>query len=348
LKQDIAKEMLYSSCDGTNALGQKIPKGWGGLWWMDGNPAPETVASFAHALWEPGAAGCSNAKLQHYTAEEKRTNTLKDQFGDTVECQGRMIVPFWEDRIWSMPDTQMGKQYELVGTKANSNMEFVCGGPSVDDLTICKVGASTGSDGTALYKSFMKTFAAAGGQAFNALANFAMVKVSADYWIRYSLSDGSYPYFLKRIVGCNGSPGPYWDLFMSNGTGVPPREKDLYGHGGDTREHVATVTEMQFVRWNQEDPPAGSGWTCVTDSGGTCAVMGCNAVHNSVCVEGRCMCKPGQCSQGGVCAARKPGCQADTGGTCSVHSCDSFRNAECQNGHCMCKAGQCQTDGVCS
>merc|ERR1711972_1182233 len=99
-----------------------------------------------------------------------------------------------------------------------------------------------------------------------------MVKVNKDYWIRYSLSDGSYPYFLKHIVNCDGSKGTYWDLYMSNGAGIPPRNKDVYGHGGDTRPHVAKVTDMQFVRWNMHAPPDGSGWTCATDTGGTCSV----------------------------------------------------------------------------
>lgn len=352
-KQDIAQEMLYANCNGITAVGKTVPKQWGGLWWMDGNPAPETVASFANALWEPGAAGCQKAELKHYTAAEKQSNTLKDQFGDEVPCQGRMLVPFWEDRMWAMPDTKMGVAYAEVGTKANSNMEFVCGGPSPDDLTICKVGASTGPDGTAYYKTFMNMFAGAGGQAFNAMANFAMVRVNENYWIRYSLSDGSYPYYLKRIVGCDGKPGPYWDLFMSNGMGVPPRDKDTYapatGEGrADTREHVANVTEMQFVRWNQEPAPMGSGWTCSTDTGGSCKVTGCSSVRNAECVDGRCMCRAGDCQEAGVCSAQIVGCSRDTGGTCAASSCDGFRHASCINKHCLCSHGMCEVDGVCT
>merc|ERR1712187_26712 len=136
-------------------------------------------------------------------------------------------------------------------------MEFVCGGPSPDYFQICKVGASTGADGIAWYKEFGEAFAEAGGQSFNAMATFTMVKVSKDYWIRYSLSDGSYPYFLKRIWNCDGTKGPYYDLYMSDGKGVPPRNKDVFGHGGDTRPSVAKVTNMQFVRWNTHVAPQG-------------------------------------------------------------------------------------------
>merc|ERR1712186_108920 len=116
-----------------------------------------------------------------------------------------------------------------------------------------------------------------------------MTRVNENYWIRYSLSDGSYPYYLKRIVGCDGQPGAYWNLFVSNGTGVPPREKDMYAPAEgdaryDKRDTVATVTEMQFIRWNQEPAPIGSGWTCATDTSGTCKVLGCKSFHNAECV----------------------------------------------------------------
>merc|ERR1712050_645009 len=111
-----------------------------------------------------------------------------------------------------------------------------------------------------------------------------MVRVNENYWIRYSLNDGSYPYYLKRIVNCDGSRvQPNWDLYMSNGTGIPPRTKDLYGNGGDDREHVADVPPIQFVRWSTEDPPAGSGVGCFRETGDSCRLFACASWQNAIC-----------------------------------------------------------------
>jgi hypothetical protein len=146
-RAQIAQNMLWSNCNGINAVGARVPKQLGGLWWMDGNPAPETVASFGHAIWYPGVAACRNSTLglASYTQAERNAGVVRDAFGlNPVPCQGRMIVAFWEDRIWAMPETKIGHAYEVAGTTADSHMEFVCGGPSEDDLQICTLGASVG------------------------------------------------------------------------------------------------------------------------------------------------------------------------------------------------------------
>jgi len=350
--EHVAENMVYVDCDGKNAVGAPVPAIFAGLWWMDGNPAPETVASFGHATWMPGVEACKEAKMQTYSDEERNNGVLIDPFGDTVPCQGRMIVPFWEDRIWAMPDTHVGGTYEKVGTAGNSNMEFVCGGNDPNDLTICKVGASTGTEQREMLKRMFNDVKDVGAQAFNFLARFSMVKVNSDYWIRYSL-DGVYPYHLKRITDCAGAKvEPHWSQFMSQGTAKPIFQKDIYGHGGDTRDHVAKVPELLFVRWNKAPPPVGSGFFCSRFTGGTCNLVGCSSWRNAKCVKKQvlgesswaCECGEGECEENGMC---RPQCEDDTGGTCRIFGCDGSRHAQCDQGHCKCATNECAVDGVC-
>merc|ERR1719401_3037338 len=95
--------------------------------------------------------------------------------------------------------------------------------------------------------------------------------------------------------------------------------------------------------------PEGSGWTCSTDTGGTCSYLGCKSWHGKTqCVEGRCVCASGYCQENGVCARNIPNCQRSTGGTCGMLGCASSRRAICQNSMCMCREGECATEGRCS
>jgi len=299
-REDVSKNMVFATCDGRNAIGQKVPAIFGGLWWMDGNPAPETVASFGHAEWMPGQQACKDVKLAHYSKEEQDAGIIKDPHNNTEPCQGRMMVAFWEDRMWAMPDTMVGRAYEAAGTAGDSHMEFVCGGPSPDDLTICKVGASPGPDvaDQPYLEKLRRQLLDLGAQAFNSLATFAMVRVNKDYWIRYSLGD-SFPYHLKRIVDCDGKPVErHWRQFVSNGTDAPYVEKDVYGHGGDTRKTVAKVSKDLFVRISNEG-------SCRKETGDHCSGKLCASSRQAVCDAAVCVCGTGKCAQDGKCGGNE-------------------------------------------
>lgn len=299
-REDVAKNMVFATCDGRNAIGQQVPALWGGLWWMDGNPAPETVASFGHAEWIPGVQACKDVKLSHYEEEEKSAGIIKDPHGNTEPCQGRMIVAFWEDRMWAMPDTLVGRAYEAAGTVGDSHMEFVCGGPSQTNLTICKVGAFPGPEKAPESKieQWRRKLLELGADAFNSLAAFSMVRVNEDYWIRYSLGD-KFPYHLKRISDCNGKPVErHWRQFLSNGTERPYVEKDIYGNGGDDREHVAKVPENLFTRISKEG-------SCRKETGDHCSGKMCAPERQAVCDVSSCVCGPGTCAQDGKCGGNE-------------------------------------------
>jgi len=299
-REDVANQMVYVTCDGRNAIGEEAPKEFGGLWWMDGNPAPETVASFGHAEWTRGVEACKKVKLSHYSQKEADEGTIKDPFGNSVPCQGRMILAFWEDRMWAMPSTSVGFLYEEAGTVGDSHMEFVCGGPDPENLTVCKVGASTGPEMAeqSWFKLLPKNLRDLGAQAFNALAKFSMVKVNEDYWIRYSLGS-RFPYHLKRISDCRGQPvARHWDQFTSNGTAAPYHQRDVYGNGGDNRSHVADVPSELFVRVSNRG-------SCRKDTGGTCSTGHCAPESRAECSESACLCGNGTCAQDGKCGGNE-------------------------------------------
>jgi hypothetical protein len=244
----IADNMIYSDCDGKTADGDKIPAEFGGLWWMDGNPAGvfETVASFGHAHWRSGPEECKRSTLSAYTEEEREKGIVRSPHGDEVPCQGLLLFPFYADRIWAMPNTWMAKLYAQVGTIINQNMEFVCGGASADNLTVCKLGASQGLVSSA-WNQLREWFIA---DPFNIAWKFSMVKVNSDSWIRYSFGD-SHQYYLKRIINCDGKEHTqHMKRFLSNGSAEPDRQADVFGNGGDDRDYVAAVPEELFViKW---------------------------------------------------------------------------------------------------
>merc|ERR1712228_681687 len=100
----------------------------------------------------------------------------------------------YADRIWGMPNTWMAKLYALVSTLSNQHMEFVCGGASADNLTVCKLGSSQGLVSSA-WNQLRKWF---NTDPFNIVWQFSMVKVNGDSWIRYSFGH-NHQYYLKRI-----------------------------------------------------------------------------------------------------------------------------------------------------
>jgi len=231
-----------------------------------------------------------------------------------VPCKGRLILAFWEDRIWGMPDTVVGRTYAAGGVAIDSHMEFVCGGNG-PTFTICKLGASAGPDvkANALDKT-LDRMRSAGASAFNLLADFSMVKISPDAWIRYSTKT-NFPYYLKRIVDCNGKKvSPHWDQFVSNGTAKPVSQPDVFGHGADARPHVAPVPGDLFVRKSVFG-------TCRKAPGGKCRLFGCYAERNAVCEYGECKCPGETCAQDGICMGQ---CHQ---GTCPQGQC--FQSGKC-------------------
>eukprot|EP00928_Gymnodinium_smaydae_P089098 TRINITY_DN7309_c0_g1_i1.p1 TRINITY_DN7309_c0_g1~~TRINITY_DN7309_c0_g1_i1.p1 ORF type:complete len:553 (-),score=65.24 TRINITY_DN7309_c0_g1_i1:98-1756(-) len=240
-KEDIESNMVYADCDGNTADGDTVPKEFGGLWWMDGNPASifEVVASFGQASWH----GCETSTLIEWSDEERAANVITSPFGDKVPCRGVLVFKFSANRGWAMPDTFAAKTYAWLGTMVNQNMEFVCGGHDPGNLTVCKLGASQGLVSSIMNKLRKWLIA----DTFNTLTKFAMVKADDNLWVRYSLM-GRHRYFLKRVISCDGKWTHYKNEFMSHGTAVPERNRrDVFGHGRDKRNYVNSVPDDLFV-----------------------------------------------------------------------------------------------------
>jgi hypothetical protein len=283
-REEIAKMMEYVGCDGESRKGKGIPEDFGGLWWMDGNPAPEDVSSFGQGVWTPGPHGCNTSKVYHYTDEEKKKGIIKDLYGNEVPCKGRLNMDYYDERTWAWPWIFGNREFVRAVPLGAFMVEFVCGGPGGRDdmLTICKVAVPSAGA-----KYMAKVFP----------TDYYMVRVSKSQWIRYTPTHfGIHQYYLKQITDCSGQPvEPFWKEFNSGGWAKPEFQKDVYGHGGDTRWWVKSVPKTLYVRVNLADSH------CPKKTG-SCHMLECRKSENAICQEGECFCgQKGECARNGRC-----------------------------------------------
>jgi len=107
---------------------------------------------------------------------------------------------------------------------------------------------------------------------------------------------------------------------------------------------------------------ASSNATCHKDTGGKCALQGCQPVRNARCEtlgtdDYRCMCGPGDCAVDGQCLTAGV-CNTVTQGTCQFFGCHAERGpTDCRQLYgaglggswiCVCKPGYCLIHGVCT
>lgn len=85
---DEEKGLIYPKTGDTN-----VPDWLHGLWWMEGNPAAEEVASFGKSTWVSAAdGGCDDAP------------DMEDG------CSGSLSIKCWDSRTWSWADSVLGRQ----------------------------------------------------------------------------------------------------------------------------------------------------------------------------------------------------------------------------------------------
>jgi len=254
-REDIGESMAKLSCAGESAKGTYVPPDLGGVWWQDRNPNPQEQAmSFGQATWDPGPEGCRKTTIPFYTDEEKQAGIIKGPVSGSVPCLGRLSFFVYDHRTWAYSPYTLNEgmaQSAALGHKMYVDM--VCGGPDVSNLTLCKVSPEIGSQ--ALYRA-VDTVA-------NTLVNFPteyyQVKMNNDLWVRYSgyrgktgadyLSKGVY--FLKRVVGCDGSKTRYWDEFSAGGqsTDIDGPDMDVFGHPVDYRlKESSKVPDKLWIR----------------------------------------------------------------------------------------------------
>jgi len=166
------------------------------------------------------------------------------------------------------------------------------------------------------------------------------------------------PGFDRYCITETGGSCKYWGCDASRGptdcrNNVCYCKKGYCAIRGQCVDHCYTdgcqTGECRDRGWN-------CGKECESDTGGTCQYFGCNSVRDSVCVEGKCLCRENYCSETGKCIGKvlpaRPLdfdiCVKDTGGTCKHMGCDSKRGAtECVDGKCMCAFGYCAVGGTC-
>eukprot|EP00927_Polykrikos_kofoidii_P046735 TRINITY_DN40873_c0_g1_i1.p1 TRINITY_DN40873_c0_g1~~TRINITY_DN40873_c0_g1_i1.p1 ORF type:complete len:174 (+),score=17.08 TRINITY_DN40873_c0_g1_i1:44-565(+) len=90
-----------------------------------------------------------------------------------------------------------------------------------------------------------------------------------------------------------------------------------------------------------------NGAKCTKDTGGTCKWFSCHLSRNSKCVDAKCVCGDGLCSNYGTCK-KLTDCVHNTGGTCYFMGCRANRGpTKCVSHQCICKPGFCAYNGIC-
>ena len=231
--KDVATQMYYPNCAGYNAASKtNVPPEFSGLWWMDGNPASDYVASFGRSKWQTVASGysCKSAKLK---------NEQNDQ---EYDCLGGMDINVYDDRIWSWHDETMGRLTYQGALGTSLTYRFECGNLIGGKLSFCQIYPNAAIPITA------------GGfiSVPPSLVSFDMTRGDDNLWVRNSIIAGldSLPhnYYLKQIVKCDGKPGQHWNDFLSGGTAkVSGAINDVFGFGKDTRTNVGNVAATQLL-----------------------------------------------------------------------------------------------------
>jgi hypothetical protein len=231
--KDTASAMVFPDENGDNADGTSVPPEFAGLWWMDGNPASDYVASFGRSNWQSVADDgyvCQNAKI---------TNSANDE---EFNCLGGMDIPVYDDSNWSWHDEALGHFVYGAVLGVQLTYTFECGGDDGGKLTYCQV-----------YPNAAIPVTAAGSwiSVPPSLVSFDMTRAGDDLWIRNSYIAGldSFPhnYYLKRITMGDGSEGEHWDDYMSHGHNPAPSVADVFGNGADERETVSDVHATQCL-----------------------------------------------------------------------------------------------------
>ena len=128
--KDTSEHMIYPDCDGHNdATDSNVPPEFSGLWWMDGNPASDYVASFGRSSWQSVADGysCVSATL---------TN---QQDASTHNCLGGMDLNVYDENVWSWHDEALGKIVYGGALGVELTYKFECGGDDNGKVTYCQI-----------------------------------------------------------------------------------------------------------------------------------------------------------------------------------------------------------------
>merc|ERR1719461_1756439 len=273
--------MTFAKCDGDSwtevgagkidgmcpTASGEIPCQFAGLWWMDGNPAPDYVASFGKSNWRSKGLDGPNCRIDRSSTSTNgdevcacSSEYLSPVFNNDIKvpCLGRMMIPFAKGgRVWSWHDNLMGKGLSYVSYMANATYIFECGGPSVRNITMCLISMADTGD---LQNWWPTPPARRRREELDTLkpvlkdmfVPFGMTLKDEHQWNRNSqLLLWDYVYWLKRVTTCDGSHDSVnWDAYMSRGTAkVVSNGTGIYGNPAsvDTRAHVGYVAPTQMV-----------------------------------------------------------------------------------------------------
>lgn len=152
------------------------PKNLQGLWWMDGNPIPDEVISFATAEWRDIV-----------------------RFGRVIGHEAK--IPLFGEGIWSWHDSQAGRKafHDAIEQQMYYYVRFN------NDYTYGVVTPQLKPSECGPAVKIPSTF----------FLKFTMTQVSDDEFLRVSTVFGNKStYRLRRLVDANGQRTAAWDEFL--------------------------------------------------------------------------------------------------------------------------------------
>jgi len=224
--EHVFESMSNVNCQGVGEGGSTgIPQDFSGVWWMDGIPTFERLFGAGQATWTGGEEGCKSAGINVYSRDEQDRGVINDMKGNEVPCRGRLDFRIGAGGTWS---------YTHAWMPGSMFVQFVCGGETEGFLEVCKIGAVIRPGGLGLPGP-----------------SYWMVRSNTNLWIRYSYADiagHTFQYYLKQILDCSGQPvDKYFHNFNSHGADKPVKEADVFGNGGDERDHVSDPGDSFWV-----------------------------------------------------------------------------------------------------
>ena len=183
-----------------------IPDALKGLWWMEGNPAPEYLASFGKSEWKSGSCD-KNGKCKGGCVTPNGINSphpLKvppKEDGTPEVCGGSLTIKCYDSHTWSWSDNLGGKAMYKGATTTCMELVFFFNA-EITKAHIFPIGCT--------FVPFPMYF------------TLEATKDPAN-WLRRSHPWGTdhttrfqFPYNLKQIVDGDGNPGKYWQEYVSS------------------------------------------------------------------------------------------------------------------------------------
>ena len=183
-----------------------VPSSLHGLWWMEGNPAPEYVASFGASTWQSGSCDdnglCTGGCVDPNGGNAPHPLQVpRDADGTRPVCGGSLSIKCYDEKTWTWADNVGGLAMYGGATTTCMELTFFFNAEQTKAHII-----PTGCTPIPfpMYFTLEKT------------DDPAVWLRRSHPWGTDSDTSFQYPYRLKQIVDGAGSPAAYWNEYVAS------------------------------------------------------------------------------------------------------------------------------------